>query len=148
MIIIVITISRCSVIIIIINYIVNVIIINDYFHDYTVFYTSFEKAILCGFNPIPTCSEFIKCISCIYYNYFIYYILLVSICLVGICLCPTIYQPLDATMNKYICEDWNNIFHTLVVQDHPSIWKLIETLQAECAPVTGVPFKIEVVLDP
>ena len=38
-------------------------------------------------------------------------------------------------------------FNTLVVQDDPSIWKLIETLQAECAPVTGVPFKIEVVLD-
>jgi len=30
------------------------------------------------------------------------------------------------------------ITHTLVAQDHPSAWKLIETLQVECAHVTGV----------
>ena len=30
-----------------INYIVNVILISDYFHDYEFF----EKATLCGFNP-------------------------------------------------------------------------------------------------
>ena len=31
-------------------------------------------------------------------------------------------------------EGWNNRFHTLVGQNHPTTWKLIETLQAECAP--------------
>jgi len=40
----------------------NVIITSKFtFHDYT----SFEKVILCDFNPIPTWSEFINCISCI-----------------------------------------------------------------------------------
>ena len=32
----------------------------------------------------------------------------------------------------------NNIFHNLVGQDHPSICKLIETLQADCAPIIEV----------
>ena len=35
-------------------------------------------------------------------------------------------------------EGWNNKFHSLVGQDHPSVWKLIETLQRECACVSAV----------
>ena len=35
-------------------------------------------------------------------------------------------------------EGWNNKFHSLVGQDHPSVWKLIETLQRECARVSAV----------
>lgn len=37
-----------------------------------------------------------------------------------------------------ICEGWNNKFSSLVGHQHPSIWKLIECLRAECARVTGV----------
>ena len=60
--------------VIVVNYTVTVIVKSDYFRDYTRFHTSFDKAILCSFNLIPTWSEFINCISCIYYNYSIYYI--------------------------------------------------------------------------
>jgi len=63
---------------IIINYIINVIIVSDYIHDYIKYYTSFDKAILCGFNHVPTWSEFINRISCIYYNYPIYYLITVT----------------------------------------------------------------------
>ena len=37
-----------------------------------------------------------------------------------------------------ISEGWNNKFFSLVGHQHPSIWKLIECLKAECARVTGV----------
>lgn len=41
---------------------------------------------------------------------------------------------------------WNNRFHTLVDQDHPSVWTMIETIQAERARVTGVLIQDERVL--
>jgi len=37
-----------------------------------------------------------------------------------------------------ICKGWNNRFHTLVGKNHPTICKLIETLQAECARISGI----------
>ena len=43
----------------------------------------------------------------------------------------------DQPRTNNICEGWNNRLHTLVDQDRPSIWLLIETLQAECARLTG-----------
>lgn len=35
-------------------------------------------------------------------------------------------------------EGWNNKFHSLVGQDHPCVWKLIENLQRECARVSSI----------
>ena len=37
-----------------------------------------------------------------------------------------------------VSEGWNNKFRNLVGQSHPTVWKLIECLQAECARVSAV----------
>ena len=44
----------------------------------------------------------------------------------------------DQPRTNNICEGWNNRFHTLVGQDHPSMWKLIEIVYKQFAHVTGV----------
>jgi len=44
----------------------------------------------------------------------------------------------DQLQINNICESWNNRFHTLVGQDYPTIRKLIEILEAECARINGV----------
>jgi len=44
----------------------------------------------------------------------------------------------DQTQTNNICKGWINRFHTLLGQDHSTIWKIIETLQAGCAFITGV----------
>lgn len=61
---------------------------------------------------------------------------------------PPMFQPArwnqhDVTLanqprTNNICEGFNNKFMQLVGQDHPTIWKLIEVLQAECARVSTV----------
>ena len=43
----------------------------------------------------------------------------------------------DRPRNNNVCEGWNHKFHSLIVHSHPSIWKLIETLQAEAARITS-----------
>ena len=35
-------------------------------------------------------------------------------------------------------EGWNNKFHSLISQDHPTIWKLIEVLQTDCSRVHSI----------
>ncbi|XP_076069274.1 uncharacterized protein LOC143041337 [Oratosquilla oratoria] len=49
----------------------------------------------------------------------------------------------QATLNnqprtKNICEGWNNKFFSLVGHSNPTVWKLIECLQAEAASIDGV----------
>lgn len=47
-----------------------------------------------------------------------------------------------------ICEGWKNRLSSLVGHHHPSIWKLIDCLQAECAHVTGVLLQYELGVRP
>jgi len=42
----------------------------------------------------------------------------------------------DQPRTNNVSEGWNNKFHGFVGHDHPTVWKLIECLQAECARVT------------
>ena len=44
----------------------------------------------------------------------------------------------DQPRTNNVAEGWNNKFHKLVGQDHPTVWKLIEVLQAECERVTRI----------
>ena len=44
----------------------------------------------------------------------------------------------DQPRTNNISEGWNNKFHGLVGHDDPTVWKLIECLQAECARVASV----------
>ena len=37
-----------------------------------------------------------------------------------------------------VCEGWNNKFHSLVGHSHPTIWKLIETLQVEANRIASI----------
>ena len=57
------------------------------------YYHSLDKAISCGFNPIPTWTEFINCISCIYYNYPIYIYIYIYI--------SEVYPIVKCTFPKY-----------------------------------------------
>lgn len=47
-----------------------------------------------------------------------------------------------------ISEGWNNKFSSLVGHHHPSIWKLVECLKAECARVTTVLLQAEMGVRP
>jgi hypothetical protein len=44
----------------------------------------------------------------------------------------------DQPHTNNISEGWSNTFSSLVGEQHPSVWKLIETLQLECEPVTTI----------
>ena len=44
----------------------------------------------------------------------------------------------DQPRTNNVAEGWNNKLNNLVGQNHPSIWKLIECLQAECARVSCI----------
>jgi hypothetical protein len=44
----------------------------------------------------------------------------------------------DQPRTNNISEGWNNKFSSLVGEQHPSVWKLIETLQQECERVTTI----------
>ena len=44
----------------------------------------------------------------------------------------------DQPRTNNISEGWNNKLSSLVGEQHPSVWKLIETLQLECEPVTTI----------
>ncbi|KAL8596216.1 hypothetical protein ACOMHN_021256 [Nucella lapillus] len=44
----------------------------------------------------------------------------------------------DQPRTNNVAEGWNNKFHSLVGQNHLSIWKLIECLQTECARVSCI----------
>ena len=53
---------------------------------------------------------------------------------------PTVWNCHETTLNddartNNVCEGWNNSVARLVGHDHPSIWKLIETLQSDVARV-------------
>jgi len=53
---------------------------------------------------------------------------------------PSLWNCHEATLNdehrtNNVCEGWNNGFVNLVGHDHPSIWKLIESLQKESARI-------------
>ena len=37
-----------------------------------------------------------------------------------------------------VCEGWNNKFHSLVGHSHPTIWKLIETLQVKANRIASI----------
>ena len=37
-----------------------------------------------------------------------------------------------------VCEGWNNKFHSLEGHSHPTIWKLIETLQVEANRIASI----------
>ena len=37
-----------------------------------------------------------------------------------------------------VCEGWNNKFHSFVGHSHPTIWKLIETLQVEVNRIASI----------
>ena len=50
----------------------------------------------------------------------------------------------DRSRTNNICEGWNNKFACLVGTVHPSVWKLIECFQAECARVTAVLLQAEI----
>ena len=61
---------------------------------------------------------------------------------------PPIFAPAQWNMHEVtlanqprtnnVSEGWNNKFRNLVGQSHPTVWKLIECLQAECARVSAV----------
>ena len=61
---------------------------------------------------------------------------------------PTIFAPAQWNMHDVtladqprtnnVSEGWNNKFQSLVGQSHPTVWKLIECLQVECARVSDV----------
>ena len=61
---------------------------------------------------------------------------------------PPLFKPADWNMHEVtlageprtnnISEGWNNKFSSLVGHQHPTIWKMIECLQAEHARVTGI----------
>ena len=42
------------------------------------------------------------------------------------------------TFSTAVCEGWNNQFHSLVGHSHPTIWKLIETLQVEANCIASI----------
>ena len=44
----------------------------------------------------------------------------------------------DQPRTNNVCEGWNNKFHSLVGHSHPTIWKLIETLQVEANRITSI----------
>jgi hypothetical protein len=44
----------------------------------------------------------------------------------------------DQPHTNNISEGWSNTFSSLVGEQHPSVWKLIETLQLECERVTTI----------
>ena len=44
----------------------------------------------------------------------------------------------DQPRTNNVSEGWNNEFQSLVGQSHPTVWKLIEYLQVECARVSAV----------
>ena len=44
----------------------------------------------------------------------------------------------DQPRTNNISEGWNNKFSSLVGEQHPSVWKYIETLQQECERVTTI----------
>ena len=43
----------------------------------------------------------------------------------------------DRSRTNNVCEGWNNKFYSLIGHSHPTIWKLIETLQAEAARINS-----------
>ena len=44
----------------------------------------------------------------------------------------------DQPRTNNASEGWNNKFQSLVGQSHPTVWKLVECLQVECARVSAV----------
>lgn len=44
----------------------------------------------------------------------------------------------DEPRTNNVSEGWNNKFQSLVGHSHPTVWKLIECLQVECARVSGI----------
>ena len=61
---------------------------------------------------------------------------------------PPLFPPLRWNMHEVtmadqlrtnnVCEGWNNKFHSLVGHSHPTIWKLIETLQVEANRIASI----------
>lgn len=44
----------------------------------------------------------------------------------------------DQPRTNNTSEGWKNKFHCLVGQDHPTVWKLIETLQREYSCISAI----------
>ena len=44
----------------------------------------------------------------------------------------------DQPRTNNVCDGWNNKFHSLVGHSHPTIWKLIETLQVEANRIASI----------
>ena len=44
----------------------------------------------------------------------------------------------DCPRTNNLCEGWNNKFYHLIGYQHPSIWKLIRTIQKEESVVSAV----------
>jgi hypothetical protein len=49
----------------------------------------------------------------------------------------------DQPHTNNISEGWNNKFSSLVGEQHPSVWKLIETLQQECERVATIFYRMK-----
>ena len=49
----------------------------------------------------------------------------------------------DQPRTNNISEGWNNKFSSLVGEQHPSVWKVIETLQQECERVATIFYRMK-----